>query len=210
LQHPDIQDFAALYFPTAKKFYIDLEGPIQYAGICCRSETASDLLRLDFSTLTQLEVGADTREALEIAPLMDDIQGTSSLDSVVERFDRFWLARLEQEKNEKIRKNRISHQDMIATLENTLGSGSVADICEKIGVSERQFRRISNDHFGLSPKKLQRILRLQAALDELFRTDTKQRQDLYYDDSHRIKELKSLTGCTPENIRKMAEKYNTP
>ncbi len=205
---PDIRDFAALYFPTAEKFSIDLEGPIQYAGICCRSETAPGLFRLDFATLRKLHVGADTSENLKLAPLMEDIQCANTIKSVAERFDRFWLGQLAQINSEKIKKSRIDHEDMINVVEGTIGSGSIAGICDIIGISERQFRRLSNDYFGLSPKKLQRVLRLQAALDELLRSDAKQLLDLYYDDSHRIKELKHLTGCTPSQIRKMAENYN--
>jgi len=97
---------------------------------------------------------------------------------------------------------------MIAALEDTMGSGSIAQISATLGVSERQFRRLSVDLFGLSPKKLQSILRLQKALEELFYCEPDQIQDLYYDDSHRIRELKRLTGCTPGQIRKLAEKYN--
>ena len=215
---PDIRDFAALYFPTDKKFDIDLEGPIQYAGMCFRSQTAPELLRMDFAKLRQLQVGADTGESLNVIPLMEDIQRADTISSIVERFDRFWVAQLEQLDCEPITgtgtgtrtrtRTRISHQTMIDVVEGTIGSGSIAGMCEIIGVSERQFRRLSKDLFGLSPKKLQRVLRLQAALDELFHSDARQIRDLYYDDSHRIKELKRLTGCTPSQIRKMAEKYN--
>lgn len=207
---PDIRDFAALYFPTDEKFNIDLEGPVQYAGICYRSETASQLFRLDFSTLTQLEVGVDTSETLKISTLMEDIQGISDITGLVDRFDRFWLSQLVQIDSKKSSSARISHEDLISVVESTIGTGSIAEICEILEVSERQFRRLSKELFGLSPKKLQRVLRLQAALDELFRSDAKQLQDLYYDDSYRIKELKRLTGCTPNQIRKMAEKYNNP
>jgi len=205
---PDMPDFAELYFPTAEKFSIDLKGPIQYAGICCRSETASELFHLDFATLTNLHAGSDASKNLKIAPLMDDIQGLDTMNSIAQRFDRFWLNKINNINSEKIRTRRISHQDMINVVENTIGVGSIASICEIVGISERQFRRLSKSFFGLSPKKLQRVLRLQAALDELLRSDARQLQDLYYDDSHRIRELKLLTGCTPNQIRKMAENYN--
>jgi len=205
---PDIGDFAALYLPTDQKFTLDLEGPIQYAGICYRSETAPELLGLDLAVLSRLEVGRDTSESLRIASLMEDLQGVNIISSTVERFDRFWLAQLEKKASKNTNTTRISHQDLIDAVESTVGTGSIAGVCEVLGVSERQFRRLSKDLFGLSPKKLQRVLRLQAALDELFRSDAQQLQDLYYDDSHRIKELKRLTGYTPNRIRRMAEKYN--
>jgi len=85
---------------------------------------------------------------------------------------------------------------------------SIQSIAANAGLSERQFRRITSDLFGFSPKKIQRIMRLQTALQALFDTDITLLSDHYYDDSHRIKELKSLTGMTPGEIRQMAEKYN--
>lgn len=205
---PDIPNFAALYFPVAKRFSIDLEGPIHYAGICFHSAKAADLLRMEFNQLTQLEIGSDTAQSLHIKPLLADIQSLDSIDTLAERFDRFWLAQLQQIDTEKSSKVRINHQQLINAIESSVGSDSIATICDVLGVSERQFRRLSNDLFGLSPKKLQNILRLQAGLEELFACEPSQIRDLYYDDSHRIKELKRLTGCTPNQIRKMAEKYN--
>jgi len=210
---PDMPNFTALYFPTAEKFNINLEGPIQYAGICCHSDTAPELFGLDLAVLRGLEMGAETSETLGLTPLMADIQRVNTITSIAKRFDRFWLDQLSHinnthPKNLKNKIARISHQDMINVVEGTIGSGSIASICNAIGISERQFRRLSNDLFGLSPKKLQRVLRLQAALAELLQSDAMQLKDLYYDDSHRIKELKHLTGYTPNQIRKMAENYN--
>lgn len=205
---PDIPDFAALYFPVAEKFSIELEGPIRYAGICFHSTTAAELLRMELNQLTQLEIGVDTAQSLSIKPLMADIQGLDSISTLAERFDRYWLAQLDQIDTEKTPKARINHQQLINAIEGSVGSNSIATICKTLSVSERQFRRLSNDLFGLSPKKLQNILRLQTALEELFACEASQIRDLYYDDSHRIKELKRLTGCTPNQIRKMAEKYN--
>lgn len=206
---PDIQDFAALYFPVDNKFEIDLTGPVRYAGTCFRAATTPEFLRQEFATLTALEIGKDTSKNLSLTPLMTDIQGVATVDSIVERFDRFWLAQLEQIARQKTAKSRISHLEMLNAIESTVGSGSIAGMCENLGVSERQFRRLSKDLFGLSPKKLQNVLRLQAALDELFHCHASQIHDFYYDDSHRIRELKRLTGYTPSQIRAMAEKYNT-
>ena len=66
----------------------------------------------------------------------------------------------------------------------------------------------TRDLLGLGPKRVQRVLRLQAALAELLTSDEATEQDLYFDDSHRIRELKRLTGFTPGQIRRMAETYN--
>lgn len=81
-------------------------------------------------------------------------------------------------------------------------------MASKLGISERQFRRTVNDISGLSPKQVQRIVRLQQLLHELFNPQSRMATDGYYDDSHRIKEIKNLAGLTYGELRNMAEIYN--
>ena len=82
----------------------------------------------------------------------------------------------------------------------------MAALAHRAGVSERQFRRETRRLFGLSPKKIQRIVRLQRAIGELI--DGRLSTTDYHDDSHRIRELRALTGWTPGEIRHLAETYN--
>ena len=63
--------------------------------------------------------------------------------------------------------------------------------------------------FGFGPKKIQRIMRLQASLRALLTPDTLATDDGFYDEAHRIKEIRSLTGLTPGQSRRMAEIYNS-
>lgn len=205
---PDIPDFAGLYFPVSERFSIELEGPVRYAGVCFRSSSASDLLNSELNTLSQLNIGADIIQMLKIERMLADIQNTGSICHLTNVLDDFWVSRLEKVNCLDKGHTRINHCELISALERSLGADSIPAICETLGVSERQFRRLSNDLFGISPKKLQNILRLQSVLEELFQCESSQITDLYYDESHRIRELKRLTGCTPGQIRKMAEKYN--
>lgn len=227
---PDLPDFAALYLPVPKPFEIALEGPIHYSGVCFRSERAAEIFAQPFHSLGKLCMGAETIDALGIQTLVASLQQVTDPTRVAAIANEFWLSRLaESNAKSDIQSNadarslsephaqeragrqphaRISHRQMIAALEETAGAGSIAQISSTLGISERQFRRLSGDLFGLSPKQLQNTLRLQAALAELFRCEPRQLLDLYYDDSHRIRELKRLTGCTPKQIRRMAEKYN--
>ena len=78
----------------------------------------------------------------------------------------------------------------------------------QVGLSERQFRRVINDLTGLTPKQVHRILRMQQALWALLHPNSPLPSSEFYDDSHHIRELKSLTGLTPGEIRRMAEIYN--
>jgi AraC-like DNA-binding protein len=93
-------------------------------------------------------------------------------------------------------------------MQQTLGDNGVSAIAARFDLSDRQFRRILTNMFGFGPKKVQRIVRLQLALRDLMQSKAGATLDGYYDDPHRIRELRLLTGMTPGDIRRMAEIYN--
>ncbi len=205
---PAMVKFSALYFPVTEKFSIPLEGPMQYVGICFRGATALTLLGSTIGDLQLLRNGSETIASLGIGELTQQIQHKTKLSEITLAFDEFWLKRLASSEDRLKHKRSLSTPQLITILEESLGLESVAQLCESLQISERQFRRLSNELFGLSPKKIQNVLRLQTALDDLFSCEAQQLRDLYYDDSHRIRELKRLTGFTPLQILRMAEKYN--
>lgn len=113
--------------------------------------------------MTKLNAGVDTIEALEMGSLLIDIQRSTSARAMADTFDSFWLAQLGKGSPPASDRSSMNHQKLIAALEASVGSDNIANICDTLGVSERQFRRLSSDLFGMSPKKLQNILRLQLA-----------------------------------------------
>ncbi|HEU5073942.1 MAG TPA: helix-turn-helix transcriptional regulator [Polyangiaceae bacterium] len=73
-------------------------------------------------------------------------------------------------------------------------------LARRIGYSERQLRRVFLDLFGLNPKELSRVLRINAvlhALDVYSWGDAAARYG-YHDQSHLIHEFRALIGETPE------------
>ena len=91
---------------------------------------------------------------------------------------------------------------------DVVDTGSVRAMAAHVGLSERQFRRVMRDQLGLSPKQLHRVVRLQQSLREVLDAAGTPWTAGFYDDSHRIRELKALTGLTPGQIQRMAEIYN--
>ena len=73
-------------------------------------------------------------------------------------------------------------------------------------LSPAQFRKRFREEVGLSPKKYAKIIRINALLHELNRVEKKQQlTDLayryhYYDQSHFIKDFKSVVGQTPSRF----------
>jgi AraC-like DNA-binding protein len=71
----------------------------------------------------------------------------------------------------------------------------------KMALSERQYRRVFRDLYGVPPKLYQRALRLDRALRSLHPQPWEPHRDEepvdYADQSHMIKEFLALTGLTP-------------
>ncbi len=206
---PEIDGFSVLYFPTAEKFTIPLTGPVVYVGVSIKTEHAADILGFELSILKSFSAGQETTTSIDLSTLVTEIQGCTDTLSMFTHLDDFWQQRLPKSRPSQVKiQANMNHERWLDAIQQSLGYESLQTIAANVGLSERQFRRISTHLFGLSPKKIQRVLRLQAAIRELLSADTLAIENLYYDDSHRIKELKKLTGLTPGSIRKMAEIYN--
>ncbi len=82
------------------------------------------------------------------------------------------------------------------------GENDIDRLAEAACLSHKQFSRVFADHIGTTPKEFARIIRFQRALQQL-----EQQPELllttlacdchYYDQSHMIKEFKTLSGYTP-------------
>jgi AraC-like DNA-binding protein len=82
----------------------------------------------------------------------------------------------------------------------------LSDVAGAMGVSVRSLRQRVSDEVGLSPKRIQRIVRLQAALTRLLRSDAPTGSVVahwagYADQAHFIHECRRLLGDTPEAFR---------
>jgi AraC-like DNA-binding protein len=79
--------------------------------------------------------------------------------------------------------------------------GGIAQIRDVLGVSERSLRRRCHDAFGYGPKRLHRILRLQAFMDRVRRKEALGLGALalaagYADQAHLSREVRELCGMT--------------
>lgn len=104
-----------------------------------------------------------------------------------------------------------NEQIRMAGLYKLLGTGSFADttvnqLCKRICISDRQFRRLSADWLGMNPeefihynKYLDGLQRIHNSAESLTRIGLSAG---YYDQSHFIREFKSYTGLTPSQYRK--------
>jgi AraC-like DNA-binding protein len=91
----------------------------------------------------------------------------------------------------------------------SMGFNSIRLDCSGYGVSERQLRRLSQLHLGLSIKDFLKVARFQAALHSMnTRGESCGWAAHYYDQSHFIRDFKSLANTTPNRFLKMSVLYN--
>lgn len=97
-------------------------------------------------------------------------------------------------------------------LEETHGMIRVQELEAHLGYTRRYLDRLFQEHVGVSPKSLARILRFQ----EWYQRWTQQQSPTfssthvsasYYDQSHFIQEFKRFTGFTPQSYRAIVNEF---
>ena len=205
---PDIDNFSIVYLPTPEKFSIQLTGPVSYIGVSFCTEVVPMFFGMDLASIKSLVPGEHTTKSIAIQALVNEIQDLKHHNELANKLDKFLQARLAQSLNSPNPIKTLDINNVLTAMQASVGEAGVSAIASHFGLSDRQFRRIMQSLFGFGPKKIQRIMRFQASLRELLNPDTLATDDGFYDDAHRIKEIRSLTGLTPGQIRRMAEIYN--
>lgn len=206
---PQQPGFSAVYCPAPERFQIALHGPMTYIGICMPSASVGKVLQYEISQLRELRPGADTTHQLHTTDLITAISSLRTLPEIVPHLETHLAQRLRCHTQLQSLAESLDVGLYLHSMESAIGESGIADVAAELGISERHFRREMSHQFGYSPKKVQRVMRLQAALRELISLHRAGAEDGYYDDSHRIREIRALTGMTPGQIRQLAEIYNS-
>jgi AraC-like DNA-binding protein len=90
---------------------------------------------------------------------------------------------------------------IVALSIDLLGSHSVEETAETVGLSSRHLRRLLVHHSGLGPKEHQRVLRLRRFLDHPGPLALAAVASGYADQSHLTREVKRLSGLSPTTLR---------
>jgi AraC-like DNA-binding protein len=127
------------------------------------------------------------------------------------------LERVAQERTTELRASRLLEllharlanspetvAEQILALAVSRRGGSVRELADASGYSERQLRRIFLDHVGVGPKEFGRMTRAIAALRGLAAAPSSWSQYAtdhgYYDQAHLIDEFREVVGQTPKRF----------
>jgi len=95
---------------------------------------------------------------------------------------------------------RVEHA--IKIIENSKGQIKAQDIAHEVCLGIKQFERTFSKYVGVNPKKFASIVRFQNVIQMKNKHKTSMTQlafdNGYYDQSHFIHDIKSLTGLTPK------------
>lgn len=130
------------------------------------------------------------------ADIQSKLEQAKSHDSRVQIVSRYLYDKIYYSKKQDQLVNHIIQQNEIHEFTN------VREVIRKYKVSERQLERKFKTSIGISPKKLQRIIRFEKSLQLLAQADYKQLTAIAYqldytDQSHFIKDFKDFSGMTP-------------
>ena len=83
------------------------------------------------------------------------------------------------------------------------GSVQIEEICDSLGISRQYLARLFQASIGITPKQFSRVVRFQALLRKIQRSNTIAWADEaavlgYYDQAHLISDFREFSGMTPQ------------
>jgi len=206
---PEIENFSIVYLPASEKFTIPLSGPVTYVGISFKAGRIHEYFNVGNGILKNLSPGEDTTRVLGIESLVDGIKNLKQFNQLAAMFDKLLSARLSDQPASSQTMVKLNVDKALAAMQASVGAHGMESIAAQFDLSDRQFRRLMGSLFGYGPKKVHRVMRLQNSLKEIFFSGALGMEDGFYDEAHKIKEVRALTGLTPGQIKRMAEIYNS-
>jgi AraC-like DNA-binding protein len=196
-----------LVTPTTQATPIGTKGPFHSAGAV--------LSPIGWASLTGLaandHVGMlyDGAEALgrDWADYAQDLRRDYALGSTL---PADFVQRLAGLIRSRARRIDSDHAGLIREVGAWLGTSlepEVDDLFARSGYSERQVQRLVERYYGCAPKTLARMFRALRVFAMLHSPDVSDEQvaeviDLYYDQSHLIREFKQFIGRTPRQLQR--------
>jgi AraC-like DNA-binding protein len=191
---------------TAEVF--PLTGAVDLAGVRFRPGAGAAFLDVPLGEITGQRIPLDVlwgHEARLLGDAPPDARIRCLEQALIERFAR-WTS------DRRVDEPLVSRA--IALLRQSRGGASIRGIASALGVGERRLERAFDRCVGLNPKAVDRVLRLRRALRCMKRsTEAGSRISWatiafgagYADQSHLIREFRSLAGVTP--VQYAAERH---
>jgi len=138
--------------------------------------------------------------------LIEQINNTTSLEQKINVLEQFLLAQL------SLHREDLIFEYCIEKITASKGRITVKELEKKTGYSSRWLNIKFNDKIGISPKNLSSIIRfnhyyqafIKGNTQSFFKNDF---YELYYDQSHFIRDFKRFTGLPPTKLEKQVNNF---
>jgi AraC-like DNA-binding protein len=172
----------------------DVSRPVRSVGAQLRPGVAGLLL------------GASARELAGRHTLLDDVWGRAAgelREQLVEAGDpHARLDRFEAALRARLPRVRGVHPAVAHALARFATADAIADIVDEVGYSHRRFIALFDDAVGLTPKRYDRVRRMQCALAGIRRPLAQLAAATgYSDQAHLTREFRALVGLSPGEYR---------
>ncbi|KKL05761.1 hypothetical protein LCGC14_2602810 [marine sediment metagenome] len=124
---------------------------------------------------------------------MDTILNISNKNEQVENLEKYWLSKLKIVELDKI-------EAIVQDVESALG---MAEIAKKHNISRQYLNKIFTRNLGKTPSEYRKVFKFKKALEGFQSVNDLTELSyncLFYDQSHFIKEFKSLTNMKPSSF----------
>jgi len=184
--------------PSGRKFSYHIRGKGQVFGVKFRPGGFYPFVRLPVSSLCEQPLEVSSVLDVSAASLEEQLLTDGSNADKINYMDQLLCAHLPAEDAQA----RLVH-DIVQKIELDREMLRVDDLSSFWNIHTRKLQRLFNLYVGISPKTVIKLYRLQNAADLIDRglhcDLVKLAQDLgYHDQSHFIKDFKSIIGSTPE------------
>lgn len=132
---------------------------------------------------------------------MQSIFGITDREKQIERLESYWLSKFKN-----IELDRL--ENIVADVESEL---SIAEISKKHQISRQYLNKIFFKHIGKTPSEYRKVFKFRRALEDFQKVNNLTElsyKSLFYDQSHFIKEFKSLTNINPSLFFKNVDSDN--
>jgi len=176
----------------SKHFYLENTGVSKVVGIKLKPTALTQLFGTHMLDLTDSVVELP----VEMMQIESTMSKGSNFDECVSKLDDYFRA--------LIREKELPANPVEAAVQYIFekhGMVTVKDLCELVGVGERQLENLFKKYVGLSPKFYARLIRFNYIF-ELVQQNNNNWSDLayqaaFYDQSHFIRNFKDFTGENP-------------
>lgn len=181
-----------------KMFSFNKERNVSFISVRFKSGAFRHFSSIPFSKLNDNYYSVQTLWGKKGYELLSKLENNTKIEVKIKEIQLF----LEDVFNNYYGKKNDKWDSIINELYYNFNSNTIQEISKKSNLSLRQFERGFKNQFGITAKEFQKITRFQEVIKSLLLNKNPDYLDTildngYFDQSHFIKEFKSLTQKTP-------------